>query len=308
MARDMRRRRRGLGIGREDAAARAGLSVEEYARIERGRVPKDGDGFSRMMTVGRGLGVGGLRLEYLRPYRTHLGVELSESRLVMFLERLSSDVSGSRAQGYYVSPHNVVKVVEDVGLRAVLEGESARDRALFSLWMTTILMQCRGSDDDQYVRLVRASVDKTEILTADIASGMVGTEVIQVARHDASAGDVCEKLKEILELGCTEDRTVVVYATGGGQVEVADLRKLMRSYRGQDAYLVTGTRESNGVRVIPCGLLGSDGGRADWPEIVIDLSKVAAERYEYDGVACVVAGGPGGGQLPIFVREFDLSG
>ena len=261
-----------------------------------------------MMTVARGLGVGALRLEYLRPYRTHMGVELSEDRLVMFLERLSSDISGSRGQGYYVSPYNVLRVIEDVGLGAVLEGESAGDRALFSLWVTAILMQCRGSDEDRYLRLVRESVDRTEILTADIASGMVGTEDIQIARHDTSAGDICEKMKGLLELGRAENRTVVVYATGDGQVEVADLRKLMRSYSGQEAYLVTGTQEANGVRVIACGLLGSDGGRAGWPEIAIDLSSVGRERYEYDGVACVVAGGPGGGQLPVFIRELELSG
>ena len=39
-----------------------------------------------------------------------------------------------------------------------------------------------------------------------------------------------------------------------------------------------------------------------------DLSSVGRERYEYDGVACVVAGGPGGGQLPVFIRELELSG
>ena len=308
MASEMKRARRGLGISRVDAAERAGLSVAEYARIERGRVPKDGEGFGRMMTVARGLGVGALRLEYLKPYRTHMGVELSEDRLVVFLERLSSDISGSRAQGYYVSPYNVLRVIEDVGLGAVLEGESAGDRALFSLWVTAILMQCRGSDEGRYLRLVRESVDRTEILTADSAAGMVGTEDIQIARHDTSAGDICEKMKGLLELGRAENRTVVVYATGDGQVEVADLRKLMRSYSGQEAYLVTGTQEANGVRVIACGLLGSDGGRAGWPEIAIDLSSVGRERYEYDGVACVVAGGPGGSQLPLFIRELELSG
>ena len=278
MASEMKRARRGLGISRVDAAERTGLSIAEYARIERGGVPKDGEGFGRMMTAARGLGVGALRLEYLRPYRTHIGVELSEDRPVMFLERLSSDLSGSRAQGYYVSPYNVVRVIKDIGLGAVLEGESAGDRALFSLWVTAILMQCRGSDKDRYLRLVQESVDRTEVLTADIASGRVGTEDIQIARHDTSAGDICENLKGLLELGRAENRTVVVYATGDGQVEVADLRKLMRSYSGQEAYLVTGTQAANGIRIIACGLLGSDGGRAGWPEIAIDLSSVGRER------------------------------
>ena len=308
MASEMKRARRGLGISRVDAAERTGLSIAEYARIERGGVPKDGEGFGRMMTAARGLGVGALRLEYLRPYRTHIGVELSEDRPVMFLERLSSDLSGSRAQGYYVSPYNVVRVIKDIGLGAVLEGESAGDRALFSLWVTAILMQCRGSDKDRYLRLVQESVDRTEVLTADIASGRVGTEDIQIARHDTSAGDICENLKGLLELGRAENRTVVVYATGDGQVEVADLRKLMRSYSGQEAYLVTETQAANGIRIIACGLLGSDGGRAGWPGIAIDLSSVGRERYEYDGVACIVAGGPGGGQLPLFIRELELSG
>ena len=307
MARDLGRGRRRLGIERADAAERGGVSVAEYARIERGRVPKDGEGFARMMTVARGLGVRALRLEYLRPYRTHLGVELSEDRLVMFVERLSSDVSGSRAQGCYVSPFNVVKVVESAGLSAVLDGDSAGDRALFSLWLTTILMHCRGSGEDRYVRLVRDSVDRTEILTADIDSGAVGKERVQIARHDASAGDLCEKMKILLELEGVEDRTTVVYATGDSEVKVADLRTLMRAYGGRDAYLVTGTRESNGVRVIPCGPLGSDDERADWAEISVDLAQVAPGRYEYDGVACVVAGGPGGGELPLFIRELELS-
>ncbi|MCY4530664.1 MAG: helix-turn-helix transcriptional regulator, partial [Chloroflexi bacterium] len=307
MARDMRRGRRRLGIEKSDAAERAGVSVAEYARIERGRVPKDGEGFGRMMAVARDLGVGALRLEYLRPYRTYMGVELSEDRLVMFLERLSSDISGSRALGYYVSPYKVVNVVEDVGLGAVLEGDTAGDQALFSLWMTTILVHCHGPDEDQYVRLARDSVDRTEILTADIASGAIRKEGLQIARHDTSAGDICEKMKGLLELGGEEERTTVVYATGDGKVEVADLRALMRSYGGQNAYLVTGTRESNGLRVIPCGPLGSEDEQAGWPEIAIDLARVAPERYEYDGVACVVAGGPGGGELPLFIRELELS-
>ena len=123
MAGDMKRARRGLGIGKADAAERTGLSVADYARAERGRVPKDQKGFGTMMTVARGLGVGALRLEYLKRYRTHVGVELSADRPVMFLERVSTDLSGSRAQGYYVSPYNVLRVVEDVGLSAVLEGE-----------------------------------------------------------------------------------------------------------------------------------------------------------------------------------------
>lgn len=47
--------------------------------------------------------------------------------------------------------------------------------------------------------------------------------------------------------------------------------------------------------------------RAGWPEISIDLVSEAPARYEYDEVACVVAGGPGGAELPIFVRELELS-
>ena len=307
MSRDMRRARRRLELEKADAAERAGVSVAEYSRIERARVPKDGEGFARMMTVARGLGVRTLRLEYLRRYRTHLGIELSEDRVVMFLERLSSDISGSRAQGYYASPYNVVKVVEGAGLGAVLDGDSAEDRALFSLWMTTILMRCHASDEERYVRLVRDSVDRTEILTADIDSGAIGKEGIQVARHETSAGDICEKMKTLFELEGAEDRTTVVYVTGDGEVEVADLRTLMRSYSNRDAYLVTGTRESNGVRVIPCGPLGSEDERASWPEISIDLASEAPARYEYDGVACVVAGGPGSAELPIFIRDLELS-
>lgn len=307
MARDMRRGRRRLELEKAEAAERAGVRVADYARIERGRVPKDGEGFARMMTVARGLGVRALRLEYLRPYRTHLGVELSEDRLVMFVERLSSDVSGSRAQGCYVSPYNVVKVVEDAGLSAVLDGDGAGDRALFLLWLTTILMHCHESDEDHYVRLVRDGVDRTEILTADIASGALGKESVQIARHDTSMGDICEKMRTLFELAGAEDRTTAVYATGDGSVEVADLRTLMQQYGGRKAYLVTGTRESNGVRVIACGPLGSDDEREGWPEVSIDLASMAPERYEYDGVACVVAGGPGDSELPVFIRELELS-
>lgn len=306
MSRDMRRARRRLELEEADAAERVGVSVAEYSRIERARVPKNGEGFARMMTVARRLGVRALRLEYLRSYRTHLGVELSADRLVMFLERLSSDISRARAQGYYVSPYNVVAVVESAGLGAVLDGDSAGDQALFSLWMTTILMRCRESDQDRYLRLVRDSVDRTEVLTADIDSGAVGKEGIQVARHDTSAGDICQKMKTLFELEGAEDRTTVVFATGDGEVEVADLRALMRSYSNRDAYLVTGTRETNGVRVIPCGLLGSEDECAEWPEISINLAKVPA-RYEYDGVACVVAGGPAGAELPLFIRELELT-
>ena len=305
MSRDMKHARRRLELDKADAAERAGVSVAEYSRIERARVPKDGEGFARMLTVAGGLGVRELRLEYLRPYRTHLGLGLSEDRLVMFLERLSSDVSGLRAQGYYVSPYNVAEVVEGAGLGAVLDGDSAGDRALFSLWMTTILMRCRGSDEDRYVRLERDSVDRTEVLTADIDSGAIAKESIQVARHDTSAGDICEKMKSLFELEGADDRTTVVFATGDGEVEIADLRTLMRSYNNRDAFLVTGTRESNAVRVIPCGPLGSEDERAGWPEACIDLANVPA-RYEYDGVACVVAGGPGGAELPLFVRELEL--
>ena len=150
-------------------------------------------------------------------------------------------------------------------------------------------------------------MERTEILTADIASGMVGTEDIQIARHDSNAGDICETIKDLLELGRATNRTVVVHATGNGHVQVADLRRLMRAYNGQEAYLVTGTLEANGVRVIPCGPLGSRGGRKGLPEIVIDLSSEAPERYLYDGVACIVAVGPGGGHLPLFIRELELS-
>ena len=305
MSRDMRRARRRLELDKADAAERAGVSVAEYSKIERGRVPKDGEGFVRMLTVARGLGVRALRLEYLRPYRTHLGIELSEDRLVMFLERLSSDITGSRAQGYYASPHNVVKVVEGAGLRAVLDGDSATDRALFSLWMTTILMRCRGSDEERYVRLARDSMDRTEVLTADIDSGTVAKESIQVARHDTSAGDICEKMKTLFELEGADDRTTIVFVTGNGEVEVADLRTLMRSYNNRKAFLVTGTRKSNRVRVIACGPLGCEDEHVGCPEVYINLAKIPA-RYEYDGVACVVAGGPGGTELPIFVRELEL--
>ena len=99
----------------------------------------------------------------------------------------------------------------------------------------------------------------------------------------------------------------VVYVTGDGVVEVADLRTLMRSYSNRSAYLVTGTHESNGVRVIPCGPFGSEEEREGWPEISIDLASEAPARYEYDGVACVVAGGPVGAELPIFIRDLELS-
>ena len=104
MSRDMRRARRRLELEKADAAERAGVSVAEYSRVERARVPKDGEGFDRMMTVARRLGVRALRLEYLRPYRTHLGVELSEDRLVMFLEGLSSDISGGAGGGLLCEP------------------------------------------------------------------------------------------------------------------------------------------------------------------------------------------------------------
>ena len=95
--------------------------------------------------------------------------------------------------------------------------------------------------------------------------------------------------------------------TGDGEVEVTGLRTLMRSYVGQDAYLVTGTREPNGVRVIPCGRMGSGDELSGWGEITIDLGRAGRERYDYDGVACVVAGGPGSGQFPVFIRELTLS-
>ena len=156
------------------------------------------------------------------------------------------------------------------------------------------------------MRLVRDNVERTEVLTADIDSGAVGREVIEVARHDTSAGDICKKLRTLFDLEGAEDRTTVVFATGDGKVEVADLRALMRSYSDRDAYLVTGTLESNGVRIIPCKPLGSEDECAGWREISIDLAKVPA-RYEYDGVACVVAGGPAGAELPLFIRDLELS-
>ena len=126
---------------------------------------------------------------------------------------------------------------------AVLDGDSAGHRALFSLWMTTILMRCRASDEERYVRLVRNRVDQTEILTADIDSGAIRKEGIQVARHEMRAGDICQKMKTLFELERAGDRTTVVYVTGDGEVAAADLRTLMRSYSNRDAYLVTGTRD-----------------------------------------------------------------
>ena len=114
-------------------------------------------------------------------------------------------------------------------------------------------------------------------------------------------------MKTLFELEGAQDRTTVVFVTGDGKVAVEDLRTLMRSYSNRNAYLVIGTQESNGVRIIPCGPLGSDDERAGWPEISIDLASETPARYEYDGVACVVAGGPVGAKLPIFIRDLELS-
>lgn len=312
IAEDLRSARESLDITTVAAAKRAGINNLGYKQLEGGKVTGDENTVISMASVARGLGLDSVRMSYIEELATYMRYDLSGERpLTLFVDSISSNLSELREKGLFASPYNIFRLVDNIGQDRIVACQNEIDKAIFELWVTAVFSLSRDSSNrEHYVRLVRDNAPDTEILTADYEARDIQVARVEVTHYNKHSKDIYEVIKKKLMKQYDENTAIIIYTSKNDEVRLAELYDFIRKNNSDNRQveIVTGTRDSNNARVIPCGEIKSTEKRVEWVEINVDLAKKKTMRYKYDGV---VYKAPYMRrhhiQLPVFVKEVSLS-
>ena len=312
IAQDLKCARTKLGIATTGAAKKAGITSHIYKMIESGKVTKNVDTFATMISVARSLGLDSVRMLYVEEYETYMRYNLEkEQPFTLFVDSISSNVHEQREMGHFVSPYNIFRLADKIGMDTIIASQNAIDKEIFELWVTAVFsLSLDSRNSAYYVRLVRDNAPDTEILEADFKESNIQIIKIEVTHYNKHSDNIYEIIKKKLTKRYDKNTVIVIYTSKNDEIYVNDLYDFIQKNNSDKRQIdiVTGTCDRNIARIIPCGKIKSDEKTIEWAEIKIDLAKNKAMRYKYDGVIYKARYLRGyHTQFPVFIKEIGLS-
>ena len=311
IAEDLRAAREGLGITSSVAPERAELDPALYRALEQGSAARNVESVGLMVSAAKRLGLEEVRFSYVdEVQQQHMKVDLStDGPLVIFLDRLRFDVRELKEQAMFVSPYEVLALVERIGFHETFASRHPADKQLIELWTAAVFTLCLGRDRDYYVRLVRDDPPDAEVLEISAAGRNLSGIMLEITQHGSHSKDLVDVIGRKLRNRYQEGTVLVVLVEQAETILVNELDDFIRANNpyNQRVFVIGGSEAPGSFKVVPWDEVTTPTpGETAWVEIGVDANNVSRGYRGYEGV---VFKPPGSWFLPphpVFVKELEL--
>ena len=308
---DLRAARVRLGITSSVAAERAELNPALYRALEEGSAVRNVENVGLMVSAAKCLGLEEVRFSYVdEVQQQYMKVDLStDGPLVIFLDRLRFDIRELKEQAAFVSPYQVLALVERIGFYETFASRQLVDKQLIELWIAAVFTLCLSRDQDYYVRLVKDDPPDVEVLEVNDADGSMGGIRLEITQHGSHSKGLVDVIGKKLRKKYQEGTVLVVLVEQTENIVVNELDDFIRANNpyNQRIFIIGGSEAPGTFKVVPWAeVTKPTASEIAWAEIGVDAKNASKGHRGYEGVVFKPPGSwflPG---HPVFVKELEL--
>lgn len=317
LAEDLRAARVGLGITSTRAAELAELDPALYLALEEGTAVGNVENVGLMVSAAKCLGLKEVRFSHLdlsylyKAQQQYLKVDLSTDRpLTIFLDTLRLDVRELKEQSVFVSPSQVLALVEHLGFNKTFDSRQPVDKQLIELWIAALITLHLDPDLDYYVRLVRNDPPDTEVLAINGADRNIRGVAVEITQHGVHSRNLLDVIRNKLRKMHQKRTVLVVLVEQQQDILIGDLDEFMRTNNpyNHQVFIIGGSETPGVFKVVPLNEVNKPTpGEIAWSEISVDAKNASKGFLGHDGV---IFKPPGSWFLPphpVFVKDLNLS-
>ena len=310
MAEDLRAARVGLGITSTVAAERAELNPALYRALEEGSAVRNTGNVALMLSAAQRLGMKEVRVTYADEVQQYMKVYLStEGSHAVFLDTLRLDVRELKEQSVFVSPYQVLALVQRLGFDRTLDSRQPVDKQLIELWVAALFTLCLDRDQDYYVRLVREDPPDAEVLEINREDGNISGIRIEIAQHGSHSKNLIDVVGKKLRKKYHDGTFLVVLVEQAEDILVAELDEFIRKNNphNQRIVIIGGSEAAGSFKVVPWdGVTKPTPGEVAWYEVGVDTKNASKGHCGYEGVIVKAPQNRSRPRHPMFVKELEL--
>ena len=311
IAEDIRAARARLGITTSVAAERAQLSPDLYRGLEEGSVVRNVENLRLMVSICQSLGLEEVRFSYFEEVQQqYLKAELTpDGPFVIFCDRLRFDVRELKAEGAFVSPHNVLALVAHTGFYETIASRRPADRQLIELWTAAVYTLYLNRDCDYYVRLIRDDPPDAEVLVVDGAGGRLREIKLEITQRGSHSKDLIEVIGKKLRKRYQKGTILVVLVEQAETIHPNELDAFVHANNpyNQQIVIIGGSGAPGRFKVVPLDeITKPTPGEIAWLEMDVDTKSAGRGYRKYEGVMFKPPGSWFLPRVPVFVKKLDL--
>ena len=292
-------------------AERAELDPALYRALEEGSAVRNVENVGMMVSAAKCLGLEEVRFSYVdEVQQQHMKVDLStDGPLVIFLDRLRFDVRELKEQAVFVSPYQVLALVERIGFYETFASRHPADKQLIELWTAAVFTLCLGRGRDYYVRLVRDDPPDAEVLEIDAAGRNLNGIRLEITQHGSHSKALVDVIGRKLRKKYQEGTVLVVLVEQAEKILVNELDDFIRANNpyNQRIFVIGGSEAPGSFKVVPWDeVTKPTPSETAWLEIGVDANNVSRGYRGYEGVVVEPPGSRFLPPHPVFVKELEL--
>ena len=301
------------GITSKVAAECAGIDPALYRRLEEGSAVRSSENLGLMLSAAESLGLKEVRFSFVHEVQQQcLKLELplpTDGPLVLFLDKLRYDVQELKEQSVFVSPYQVLVLVERIGFNEAFASRKPAGKQLIELWIAAVFTLCLGRGRDYYVGLGRYDPPDAEVLGINGTSGDMSLIPLEITQYGIHSRDLAEVVGKKLRKKYQEGTVLVVLVEQAENLLANDLDNFIRTNNpyNQQLFIIGGSEASGSFKVLRWDEVAMAAlSNAAWLEADADANNVSRGYRGYEGVVFKPKGSRFLPLHPVFVKELEL--
>ena len=310
MAADLRSARQTRKMTTSRAAKQAKLDIGRYRALERGGMVRNQTNFDKLLSAAQRLGLASVRVSFAEEVGQYISIDLSaEKRLTMFVDALEVDIAELKEQSYFLTPHSVLTLLEEIGFNSTIDSRKAVDKQLVELWIGAVFTLCLGGGKDYYVGLAKDDPPDVEVLEFERDSGIVSGLRVEISQYGRWSVNLFDVIGKKLTKRYQDGTVLVVLVEYAANFPVPELEQFIRENNphGQEIFVMGGGAEPGHFKIVPWDEVSTDtAGGIGWLEMVVETKNASKGHLGYKGVVFRPPGTQFLRARPVFVREMNL--
>ena len=293
------------------AAERAELDPALYRALEEGSAARNVENVGLMVSAAICLGLEEVRFSYVdEVQQQHMKVDLSTDRpLIIFLDRLRFDVRELKEQAVFVSPYQVLALVERIGFYETFASRHPADKQLIELWTAAVFTLCLGRERDYYVRLARDDPPDAEVLEINAADRNLRGISLEITQRGSHSKDLVDVIGKKLRKKYQKGTVLVVLVEQAENILINELDDFIRTNNPYHhrIFIIGGSKTPGSFKVVPWDeVTKPTHSETAWLEINVDAENASKGHCGYEGVVFKPPGSRFLPPHPVFVKELEL--